>query len=63
MRCTKILSIVATFLFAGFFLLPAAKADNWNELTKLTFSEPIQLPNRVLPAGTYWFRLMNLQSN
>lgn len=43
--------------------MPAAKADNWNELTKLTFLAPVEVPARVLPAGSYWFELVNLQSD
>jgi len=55
-------------LFAAFFgailvlvmLGPAARADDWNEMTKLTFNQPIRIPGReVLPAGSYWFVLAN----
>jgi LPXTG-motif cell wall-anchored protein len=34
-------------------------ADEWNKATKLTFSEPVEVPGMVLPAGTYWFTLAN----
>jgi hypothetical protein len=50
---------------AGLFALmlpPLAKADAWNHKTKLTFNEPIELPGKVLPAGTYIFKLMDSQS-
>jgi hypothetical protein len=33
-----------------------ARADEWNELTYLTFSAPVELPGVALPAGTYMFR-------
>ncbi len=35
-----------------------AKADQWDQATKVTFSEPVEIPGAVLPAGTYWFTLM-----
>jgi hypothetical protein len=39
------------------FLEVAAHADEADQATKLTFSEPIQIPGHVLPAGTYLFKL------
>jgi len=63
MDFTKVFSILTTLALAAFLLIPAAKADNWNEMTRLTFSAPVQVPGHVLPAGTYWFKLANLQSN
>jgi hypothetical protein len=35
----------------------AAHADEADESTTITFSQPIQIPGRVLPAGTYVFKL------
>ncbi|MGB8473888.1 MAG: hypothetical protein WCE61_07385 [Candidatus Acidiferrum sp.] len=40
------------------FLNPA-RADQWNKKTILTFSQPIEIPGKVLPAGTYTFRLLD----
>ncbi len=58
------LSMIAGFIiaFALIFEL-AAHADEDNELTILTFSQPVQVPGRILPAGTYEFVLANSQSN
>ena len=42
--------------FALFFEL-AAHADESNEATTMSFSQPIQVPGQVLPAGTYLFEL------
>jgi hypothetical protein len=36
-------------------MLPVARASEENQATKLTFSESVQIPGRVLTAGTYWF--------
>jgi len=40
--------------FAMFFEI-AAHADETNELTRITFNAPVQIPGQVLPAGTYIF--------
>lgn len=37
---------------------PEARADEWNEATKVTFNEPVEIPGRVLNAGTYWFTVL-----
>jgi hypothetical protein len=42
---------------------PAAKAGEWNQKTVLTFSESVEIPGQVLPAGTYVFKLANSNSN
>jgi len=42
-------------------LLPSAHADDWVQKTKLKFDQPIEIPGRVLPAGTYWFTLQDGQ--
>jgi hypothetical protein len=45
-------------------LTPAAKADQRNQMTQLTFEQPIRIPNNiVLPAGTYWFKLLDSANN
>src|ERR1700722_6829380 len=60
-------AIVVTFaLFLGLaIVIPTMRADqvtpandptlNFNEATRLTFSQPVEIPGRVLPAGTYFF--------
>ena len=48
--------LILAFLFA--LAVPSTlMADEWNKATKLTFSEPVEVPGVVLPAGTYWFTL------
>lgn len=42
--------------FTMFFEL-AAHADEGDQATEITFSQPIQIPGQVLPAGTYLFKL------
>jgi len=45
--------IIAFSLFFGL----AAHADESDEATTITFSQPIQIPGKVLPAGSYLFKL------
>jgi len=44
-------------------LMPSARADEFNKQTFLTFSAPVQVPGATLPAGTYMFKLADLQGN
>jgi LPXTG-motif cell wall-anchored protein len=44
-------------------MLPAANADEWNQKTVVKFSESVEIPGQVLPAGTYVFKLLNSTSN
>ena len=51
-------SICSATALAAILALPAsARADEYNKLTKLTFSGPVQIPGHTLPAGTYTFKL------
>jgi hypothetical protein len=34
------------------------KADEYNKLTYFTFNQPVELPGKVLPPGTYAFKLL-----
>jgi len=55
--------------FLGVAFSPTAKADDYNKKTTITFSGPVEIPPvyitgmRILPAGTYVFKLLNSQSN
>jgi hypothetical protein len=39
--------------------VPSAHADEWNQETILTFSQPVAIPGQILPAGTYRFILLD----
>ena len=54
MNTKKKLVIFAT-MFAFLIMLPAARASEEDQATRLTFNTDVQIPGRVLPAGTYWF--------
>jgi hypothetical protein len=44
-------------------LAPAAHADEYDKLTYLTFSGPVQVPGATLAPGTYMFKLADSQAN
>ncbi|MGB7602498.1 MAG: hypothetical protein WBM24_19505 [Candidatus Sulfotelmatobacter sp.] len=54
---------LGSFALACAVLLPNARASVWNAMTKITFNEPVEIPGRVLPVGTYLFVLENNQSD
>src|SRR5262245_25357811 len=41
----------------------AAQSGPRNQDTFFTFSQPVELPSKTLPAGTYFFQLMDSDSN
>jgi hypothetical protein len=55
--------ITLGLVLASLVMLPVAHADEWDQATKLTFSQSVQIPGRVLPAGTYWFVLADSVDN
>jgi hypothetical protein len=58
--------LIATFCLALFCTLALPKsvlADEWDQATKLTFNETVEVPGQVLPAGTYWFKLADNDSD
>jgi hypothetical protein len=63
MNNKKLLSIIFGVIVAGAAFLPVARADEFNQQTKLTFNQPVEIPGRVLPAGTYWFVLVEDTTN
>ena len=57
-------SFVLLNLFAVFvasILVPIAHADQWDKATIVTFTNPVEVPGRVLPAGSYVFKIANTQ--
>jgi hypothetical protein len=69
----SVLRTVTTTVFGlalmGAVFSPGAKADAWNKRTVITFSGPVEIPGvhltgwKVLPAGTYVFKILDSQSN
>jgi len=57
-----LLSLFAVTLL-GATLLPSARADTWNKKTVVTFSQAVEVPGKILPAGTYTFQLLDSLSD
>lgn len=55
----KVGLIGGLFLMAMSLCVPASRADAMNQATKMTFNRPVRVPGRVLPAGTYWFMVLD----
>jgi hypothetical protein len=47
----------------GAVLAPGARADQWDKKTIVVFSNSVEIPGQVLPAGTYVFKLADSPSN
>jgi hypothetical protein len=55
------ISVCAAVLCATF--VTAARGDTWDKKTIVTFSDSVEIPGQVLPAGTYVFKLANSASD
>ena len=58
----SVLAIVAVSC-VGVVVPRTAAADEWNKETVLTFSQDVEIPGKVLPAGKYVFRLADSAAN
>jgi len=54
---------MASIGLLGVTLAPSGRADEWNKKTTLTVSESFQVPNKVLPPGTYVIKLLESPSD
>jgi len=52
-----------TVAMVGLSLNATAQTGPRNQDTFFTFSQAVELPNKTLPAGTYFFQLMDSESN
>jgi LPXTG-motif cell wall-anchored protein len=60
---TRFVVAMASVGMLGVALSSSARADEWNKKTVMTVSEPFQVPNKVLPAGTYVIKLLDSPSD
>jgi hypothetical protein len=60
-RITKMMLLVGLCMLGA--ILPQAKADEGNQKIIFTFSGPVEIPGKVLPAGTYVFKLADSESD
>jgi hypothetical protein len=59
MYIRKMISILGLALAIA-IVLPVLRADEANQATKVTFSQPVQIPGKILPAGSYWIQLARI---
>jgi hypothetical protein len=59
MKVSRLLLVSVCLALFGTVCAPHVRADQWNQATKITFNDSIEVPGRVLVAGTYWFTLLN----
>jgi hypothetical protein len=62
MRMDRSLLAIVAVSCVGVVVPRTAAADEWNKETVLTFSQDVEVPGRVLPAGKYVFRLADTAS-
>jgi hypothetical protein len=60
---SSIVGVVALAVGSLGLLAPQVKGDEYDKKTLLTFSAPVEVPGRVLPAGTYVFKLADSQAD
>jgi len=59
----RFLLAIASMGVLAIGLTPSLRADQWNKRTVMTVNEAIQVPNKVLPPGTYVVKLLDSPSN
>jgi LPXTG-motif cell wall-anchored protein len=66
MNRLKVGAMIFCWTLASLVFTTGAKADEWNKITRITFSAPFEVPGvgaQVLPAGTYIFKLLDHRSD
>jgi len=63
MKSVKTIFAVLSLTLLGATLALGARADEWNKKTVMTFSQSVEIPGQVLPAGTYTFVLADSPSD
>src|ERR1700722_6929873 len=62
MKIIKTVLAVLTLAMFGLICVSSAQGDGWNKKTVMTFSQPVEIPGQVLPAGTYTIKLVDIAS-
>src|SRR3981081_4719292 len=50
---------IGLMLLGGIFVVPASRGGETDKKTIVTINDPIQVPGKVLPAGTYVFKVLD----
>lgn len=56
-------SLAIAFCVGLTMLVSRTRANDWDNLTKITLSGPVQIAKTQLPAGTYTFKLLDPQTD
>jgi hypothetical protein len=59
----KAIWIGSALSLLGLVSASSVRADEWNKKTVLTFTQPFEIPGKVLPAGTYTFELADTMAD
>ena len=60
---TRLVLAMASIGLLGVAFAPSGRADEWNKKTTLTVGESFQVPNKILPPGTYVIKLLDSPSD
>lgn len=63
MKITKAVLVVSALTLFGAVFASGVHADQWDKKTTLTFSQPVEIPGQILPAGTYMFKIADSPSD
>jgi LPXTG-motif cell wall-anchored protein len=63
MKNVKALFCLLALTLFGATVLSSARADTWDKKTVVTFNQAVEVPGKVLPAGTYTFQLLDSPSD
>jgi hypothetical protein len=63
MKIVKAVFCMLAISLFGATLQPSARADTWSKKTVVTFSQAVEVPGKILPAGTYTFQLLDSPSD
>jgi hypothetical protein len=63
MKNVKAVFCLLAVTMLGATVVPSARADEWNKKTVVTFSQAVEVPGKILPAGTYTFQLLDSPSD
>jgi len=57
----SVLVVLALTVFCAVFA-SSVRADDWKKTTVMTFSQPVEIPGQILPAGTYTIKIVDIAS-
>jgi hypothetical protein len=63
MKDKRLMKMTLLIVMAILFGSIASTADDWNRMTTVVFTEPVQIPGMVLQPGMYVFKIPELTGN